>query len=69
MVISMTILREIPIRTATPRRKRLCDLVLDADGKVFIVDVEVGKHGKEKFSVCIDEELKQILSERDKCVN
>ena len=62
----MNVVCEIPIRGGSSKRKRICDLVLHANGKIYIVDIEEGKYGKEKYSVCINKELEQILNERER---
>ena len=56
----------ISIRSDDRDRKRLCDLALDKDGHVYIIDVENDrKSGKKKYTACIDSyflELKRMKS-------
>lgn len=60
----MGVVRVIPIRVDGSRGKRICDLALHDNGKIFIVDVEEEDECKKKYSVCINKHLKELLKSR-----
>lgn len=57
------ILKSISIRSDDHDNKRMCDLVFAKDGHWYIIDVENDqKHGKRKYTSCIDAYVLEILT-------
>lgn len=62
------IISSVSIRSEDNDRKRLCDLGVDSNGHLYIIDVEQDrKNGKKKYVACIDSyfgELKKLMKEK-----
>jgi len=65
----MGVVKDIQIRSNDSRKKRICDLVLDDHGRIYIVDMEEERSGKKKYTVCINHALVELLEERNKQLN
>lgn len=59
----MGVVKDIQLRTTGTQRKRVCDLQLHDNGKIYLVDIKEEKGSKKKYSVCINEALMELLKE------
>ena len=56
------VIGSVTIRSQDHDKKRLCDLAIDNAGHIYVIDVENDqKHGKQKYTACIDTQLKEIM--------